>query len=209
MLGGAKAVLVDRYPEMDWQAVDEVAMWCNFRKKMTIIFITEGTPKETQYAKVLVARGDEAFNSWHTLEPHVKEPDKNIDAFWDAFEKSFEETTTHWHFIDQYLRDFRQDPEEFRADLDLCTRELVKGCKFPEDQVERHLLELLYHATNLFEIHKYIVDTPDARYDYCIERAKQHERTCADFKDHASYCGATAGNIPLCSNPLITAHAVQ
>ena len=137
------------------------------------------------------------------------DPAKNLDAFWDAFKKRFKQITTHWHFIDEYISDFRQEPDESTADLDLCIKELIKGCKFPEDQVEQRQLELLFHATNLFEIHKHIVDTPNASYDKCIEKAEKHERTCADFKDHALSLGATAGNIPSYQNPLLTAHAVQ
>ena len=44
--------------------------------------------------------------------------------------ESFEQTASHWHFIDQYLSDFGQEPDESTADLDLRIRELVKGCKF-------------------------------------------------------------------------------
>ena len=84
----------ERYPEMDWRAVDKVAKWRIFKKKMTIIFIADGIPLEQQYAKVLVAGGNEAFNRWQTIEPLMeadgKDPAKDIDAFWDAFEKSFE-----------------------------------------------------------------------------------------------------------------------
>ena len=92
MPGGGSKVPADRYPDMDWRAVDKVATWRIFKKKMTIIFIAEGTPVEQQYAKVLIAGGDEAFNRWQILEPHMKEPYKNIDAFWDASENSFKQT---------------------------------------------------------------------------------------------------------------------
>ena len=157
---------------------------------MTIYFIADGTPKEQQYAKVLVAGGDEAMNRWQIIEAQMQAEEKNpandIEAFWDAFEKSFEQTTSHWHFIDQYLSDFRQEPDETTADLDLRIKELVKGCKFPDDQVERRKLELLFHATNLFVIHKHIVDTPGVTYEDCIKKAKQHERTVTDFRDHAA-----------------------
>ena len=44
--------------------------------------------------------------------------------------------------------------------------------------------------------------------DY-IKKAKQHERTVTDFKDHATSHGATSSSIPLFQNPLLTAHAVQ
>ena len=214
MPGGASSKTpVERYPEMDWRAVDKVAEWRLFRKKMTIIFIADGIPLGQQYAKVLVAGGNEAFNQWQTIEPLMeadgKDPAKDIDAFWDYFKKSFEQTASHWHYIDQYLSDFRQEPDETTADLDLRIRELVKGCKFPEAQVETRQLELLFHATNLFVIYEHIVDTPGCTYEDCIKKAKQHERTVTDFKDHASSHGATGSSIPSFQIPLLTAHAVQ
>ena len=213
MPGGGSKTPVERYPEMDWRAVDKVAEWRIFRKKMTIIFIADGVLMEQRYAKVLVAGGNEAFLRWQTIEPLMekdkKDPAKDIDAFWDYFKKSFEQTASHWHFRDQYLSDFRQEPDETTADLDLRIRELVKGCKFPDDQVESRQLELLFHATNLFIIHEHIVDTPNITYEECINKAKQHERTVTDFKDHASTRGATGSSIPSFQNPLLTAHAVQ
>ena len=51
---------------------------------------------EMRYAKVLVAGGDEAFNRWQTLESQVEKPEENLEAFWNAFKKSFKQTTTHW-----------------------------------------------------------------------------------------------------------------
>ena len=213
MPGGGAKTPPERYPEMDWRAVDKVAEWRIFKKKMTIIFIADGIPLEQQYAKVLVAGGNEAFNRWQTIEPLMeadkKDPAKDINAFWDYFEKSFEQTASHWHYIDQYLSNFRQEPDETTADLDLRIRELVKGCQFPDDQVERRRLELLFHATNLFVIHEHITGTPGVKYEDCITKAKQHERTVSDFKDHASSHGATGSSIPSFQDPLLTAHAVQ
>ena len=160
---------------MDWRAVDKVAAWRIFRKRMTIIFIADAIPTEQQYAKVLVAGGDEAFIHWQVVEPLMqadnKKPAEDIDAFWDYFEKSFEQTASHWHYIDQYLSDFRQEPDETTADLDLCILELVKRCKFPDAQTETRRLELLFHATNLFLIHEHIVDTPGVKYEDCIQKA--------------------------------------
>ena len=79
----------------------------DLRKKMTIIFIADGIPMEQQYAKVLVAGGNEAFNRWQVIKPLMiadkKDPVKDIDAFWDYFERSFKQTASHWHHRDQYL----------------------------------------------------------------------------------------------------------
>ena len=65
------------------------------------------------------------------MEEEGKDPAKDIKAFWDAFERSFEQTTNCWHYIDQYLSNFRQEPDESTADLGLRIKKLVKGCKFP------------------------------------------------------------------------------
>ena len=80
---------------------------------------------------------------------------------------------------------------------------------FPDDQVEKRKLELLFHATNLFVIHEHIVDTPGLTYEECIKKAKQHERTVTDFRDHAASWGVRGSAIPPYSDPLLSAHAVQ
>ena len=69
MPGGGAKTPTERYPEMDWRAMDKVATWRVFKRKMTIIFIADGIPTEQQYAKVLVAGGNEAFNQWDVIEP--------------------------------------------------------------------------------------------------------------------------------------------
>ena len=60
---------------------------------------------------ILVAGGDEAYNCWDTLEETVEDP-KKVHQVWDAFEKSFKQSSSFWHFRDTYLADFRQDPSE-------------------------------------------------------------------------------------------------
>ena len=75
---------------------------------MNVIFVADQIPEERQWALILVAGGDEAYNHWDTLEDAVEDC-KKVDQVWDAFEKSFEQSTSFWHFRDVYLADFRQD----------------------------------------------------------------------------------------------------
>ena len=100
----------EKYPEMDWRAADKVATWKLFKRHMKVIFVVDQVPKERQYALILVAGGDEAYNCWDTLEDTVEDL-KKVDQVWEAFEKSFEQSTSFWHFRDAYLADFRQDPQ--------------------------------------------------------------------------------------------------
>ena len=85
---------------------------------MKVIFVAHQVPQERQYALILVAGDDEAYNHWDTLEETVDNP-KKVDQAWDAFGKRFEQSTSFWHFRDTYLADFRQDPSETTADLNL------------------------------------------------------------------------------------------
>ena len=45
----------------------------------------------------------------------------------DAFEKSFKQSISFWHFRDAYLADFRQDESETTADLDLRIKQPSGG----------------------------------------------------------------------------------
>ena len=96
----------EKYPEMNWRAADKVAAWKVFKRRMQVIFVADQIPEERQWALILVAGGDEAYNRWDTLEDTVKDH-KQVDQVWDAFEKSFEQSTSFWHFRDAYLADFR------------------------------------------------------------------------------------------------------
>ena len=77
---------------MDWRAADKVAAWKLFKWCMKVIFVADQVP-ERQYALILVAGGDKAYNHWDTLEDTVEDP-KKVDQVWDAFKKSFEQSTS-------------------------------------------------------------------------------------------------------------------
>ena len=105
----------EKYPEMNWRSADKVAAWRAFKRRMNVIFVADQVPEERQWALILVAGGDEAYNCWDTLEER-DEDCKKVEQVCNAFEKSFEQSTSFWHFRDTYLRDFRQDESETMAD---------------------------------------------------------------------------------------------
>ena len=92
----------EKYPGMNWRAADKVAAWKVFRRRMEVIFVADQIPEERQWALILVAGGDEAYNRWDTLEDTVQDR-KKVEQVWKAFEKSFEQSTSFWHFRDAYL----------------------------------------------------------------------------------------------------------
>ena len=110
---------------------------------MNVIFVADQVPEERQWALILVAGGDEAYNRWDTLEDTVKDC-KKVEEVWNAFEKSFEQSTSFWHLRDTYLGDFRQDESETTADLDLCIKQTVRGCQWKKDSEEERMINLLY-----------------------------------------------------------------
>ena len=198
----------EKYPEMDWRAADKVAAWKLFKWRMKVIFVADQVPEERQYALILVAGGDEAYNCWDTLEETVDNP-KKVDQVWDAFEKSFKQSTSFWHFRDTYLADFRQDPSETMADLDLRIKQMVRGCQWKKETEEERMIDLLYHATIYYKIHKYIQESEPATLTYklVIEKAQAHERNVLEYKDHQASHGG-ANSMPSYNNPLLTAHAL-
>ena len=166
-------------------------------------------PEERQWALILVAGDDEAYNCWDTLEDTVKDH-KVVKQVWDAFEKSFKQSTSFWHFRDTYLADFRQDESETTADLDLCIKQTVRGCQWQKESEEERMINLLYHATIYYEIRKFVQESdPTAlMYEMIIEKAKAHECNVLEYKDHqASHGGANSA--PSYNNPLLSAHALS
>ena len=199
----------EKYPEMNWRAADKVAAWKVFKWRMEVIFVADQIPEERQWALILVAGGDEAYNRWDTLEDTVTDR-KVVKQVWDAFEKSFEHSSSFWHFRDTYLADFRQDESETTADLDLHIKQTVRGCKWQRDSEEERMIDLLYHATIYYEIRKFVQEAdPDAlTYKMVIEKAKAHECNVLEYKDHqASHRGANSA--PSYNNPLLSAHALS
>ena len=166
----------EKYPEMNWRAADKVATWKTFKRRMNVIFMADQIPEERQWALILVAGGDEAYNCWDTLEDTVEDR-KRVDQVWNAFEKSFEQSTSFWHFRDAYLADFRQDKSETMADLDLHIKQTIRGCQWKKDSEEKRMIDLLYHATIYYEIRKFVQESEPAAlmYDMVIEKAKAHE----------------------------------
>ena len=82
----------EKYPEMNWRAADKVATWKTFKRRMNVIFVADQIPEERQWALILVAGGDEAYNNWDTLEDMVEDR-KKVDQVWNIYEKSFEQST--------------------------------------------------------------------------------------------------------------------
>ena len=99
----------EKYPEMDWRAADKFATWRLFKRQMKVIFVADQVPEERQYALILVAGGDKAYNHWDTLEDMVDDP-KKVDQVWDTFEKSFEQSTSLLAFQRCLSRRFQTRP---------------------------------------------------------------------------------------------------
>ena len=199
----------EKYPEMNWRAADKVAAWRAFKRRMNVIFVAGQVPEERQWALILVAGGDEAYNHLDTLEERVEDR-KKVEQVWNAFEKSFEQSTSFWHFRDTYLADFRQDKSETTADLDLCIKQTVRGCQWKKESEEERMIDLLYHATIYYEICKFVQESepPALTYELVIKKAKAHERNVLEYKDHqASHGGANSA--PSYNNPLLSAHALS
>ena len=155
----------EKYPEMNWRAADKVAAWKTFKRHMNVIFMADQIPEERQWALILVAGGDEAYNRWDTLEDTMEDR-KKVDQVWNAFEKSFEQSTSFWHFRDAYLADFRQDESETTADLDLCIKQTVRGCQWKKETEEERMIDLLYHATIYYKIRKFVQESEPATLTY-------------------------------------------
>ena len=133
-----------------------------------------------------------------------------MEQVWNAFEKSFKQSTSFWHFRDAYLADFRQDESKTTAELDLRIKQTVRGCQWKKETHEERMINLLYHATIYYEIRKLVQESEPAAltYEMVIEKAKAHERNVLEYKDHqASHGGANSA--PSYNNPLLSAQALS
>ena len=73
----------EKYLEMNWRAADKVAAWRAFKRQMNVIFMADQVPEERQWALILVAGGDEAYNRWDTLEERVEDR-KKVEQVWEG-----------------------------------------------------------------------------------------------------------------------------
>ena len=167
-------------------------------------------PGERQWALILVAGGDEAYNRWDTLEDTVTDH-KVVKQVWDAFEKSFEQSTSFWHFRDTYLADFRQDESETTADLDLRIKQTVRGCQWEREHEEEQMINLLYHATIYYEIHKFVQESdPTAlTYEMVIEKARPMSVTISSTKTIKLPTGEQTVRLPTIIHCYLLMHCLK
>ena len=177
---------------------------------MQVIFMADQIPEERQWALILVAGGDKAYNCWDTLEETVQDC-KKVDQVWDAFEKSFEQSSSFWHFRDAYLADFRQDESETTADLDLHIKQTVRGCQWKKETEEERMINLLYHATIYYEIHKFVQESEPATltYEMVIEKAKAHEHNILEYKEHQASHGEQTVHLPTIIHCYLLMHCLK
>ena len=157
-----------------------------------------------------MAGGDEAYNRWDTLEGTVQDR-KKVDQVWDTFEKSFEQSTSFWHFRDAYLADFRQDELETTADLDLRIKQTVRGCQWKKETEEERMIDLLYHAMIYYEICKFVQESEPAAlmYELVIEKSKAHERNVLEYKDHQASHGEQTVRLPTIIHCYLLTHCLK
>ena len=127
------------------------------RWRMEVIFMADQIPEERQWALILVAGGDEAYNRWDTLEDTVQNRKKG-DQVWMAFEKSFEQSTSFWHFRDTYLADFSRTSRRQRLTW-IFTSSRLSGVPMAKGVEEGRMIDLLYHATIYYEIPKFVQES--------------------------------------------------
>ena len=127
------------------------------------------------------------------------------------FEKSFEQSTSFWHFRDTYLADFRQDESETTADLDLRIKQTVRGCQWQKESEEERMIDLLYHATIYYEIRKFVQesDPTTLTYELVIEKAKAHECNVIEYKDHQASHGEQTVCLPTIIHCYLLKHCLK
>ena len=175
-----------------------------------VIFVADQVPEERQWALILVAGGEEAYNCWDTLEERVQDC-KKVEQVWEVFEKSFEQSTSFWHFRDMYLADFRQDESETTADLDLRIKQTVRGCQWKKEAEEERMIDLLYHATIYYEIRKYIQESDPAAltYEMVIEEQRLMSVTFLSTRTIKLPTGEQTVRLPTTTHCYLLTHCLK
>ena len=131
------------------------------------------------------------------------------DTVFKAFANSLEKSSSHWQARDEYLSDIKQTKHQTTAELDIYIKDLIRRCKFSQEEQESHKIDLLYHATAHFEVRKFVHNAKQEKlkYDHMIEVAKAHERTCQEYQiPKQAHSMAPPSNY---SNPLMQTSALS
>ena len=188
----------EKYPEMNWRAADKVAAWKVFKRQMEVIFMADQIPEERQWALILVAGGDEAYNRWDTLEDTVTDR-KVVKQVWDAFEKSFEQSPSFWHFRDAYLADSQTRSKQGDKPLNQWLTQiynLVNICKYPEKSTDRIIRDVLIVGCNSNHARDKIIRQGEAvTLNEVIEILQTEESTHSTMQQIQSYDKKSTGSI--------------
>ena len=161
------------------------------------------TPEDDRVTHILFFGGKEASERWETMKDQLKEDEqKSPDKVFKLFANSFEKSSSHWQARDEYLGDIKQSKQQATAELDIYIKDLIQRCQFNQGEQESCKIDLLYHATLHFEVRKHVHNPKpeELSYDWMIEVAKAHERTCQEYQMHKQ---AHSGNPVNYSNPLL------
>ena len=164
---------------------------------------------EAKVTHILFYGGKEASERWTALKDQVEGNKDDSDTMFKAFTNSFEKCSSHWQARDEYLSDIKQSKQQTMTELNIYIKDLIRRCQFPQEDQESHKIDLLYHATAHFEVRKFVNNAKpeELKYDYMIEVAKAHGRTCQEYQIHKQVHSVALPSNSY-SNPLIQTNAL-
>ena len=73
------------------------------------------------------------------------------------------------------------------------------------------MIDLLYHATIYYEIHKFVQESEPAAltYEMVIEKAKAHEHNILEYKDHQASHGEQTVRLPTITHCYLLTHCLK
>ena len=130
----------DMLYRMDWNAEDKLAAWTFFRERVEQYFVIASTPPQAaKVTHILFYCGKEASERWTALNDQLPEDNKtDAETVFKAFTNSFEKISSHWQARDEYLTDIKQAKHQVMAELDICIKNLIRRCQFPQEKQETH-----------------------------------------------------------------------
>ena len=170
-------------------------------------------PEKKWYLFILQQLGRDRMEQWHSsIKDQVNIEDPR--AIIKAFKKGFKLEETYWTYRSIYLSSSKQAKGESAATLATWVEDLVNLCKWPEEQREQRHIDLFYHLTDYFNVHRYVQNETakeggggNLTWDSLVMESKRQEHVSKEYARFRRENGDSS--TPSYGDPALAADAIS